>query len=112
MKRKRTRSFSPSARLANGILGKLIRAGRIERKMTTTELAERAGISRDMLYRAEKGDPRCEIGVVFELAAIVGVTLFEPEVSDLRRLDHSVSDRLSLLPKSIRKSTLEVYDEF
>ncbi len=108
----RTRTLSPPARLALGILGKLIRAGRIERKMTTAELAERAGISRDMLYRVEKGDPRCEIGVVFELAVIVGVTLFEPDVSGLRGLDRQVSDRLSLLPKSIRKPDEEVHDDF
>ncbi|MEQ9104905.1 MAG: helix-turn-helix transcriptional regulator [Rhodothermales bacterium] len=108
----RTRSLSPPARLALGILGKLIRTGRIERKMTTAELAERAGISRDMLYRVEKGDPRCEIGVVFELATIVGVTLFEPEVSALRRLEHRVADRLTLLPKSVRNPEEEVYDDF
>ena len=110
--RVRKRALSSSVQLTTHLLGKLIRTGRIERKMSTTELAERAGISRDMLYRVEKGDPRCEIGVVFELAVIVGVTLFEPDVSRLRGLDRQVSDRLSLLPKSIRKPEEDVYDDF
>lgn len=112
MQNNRTRTLSPPARLATTILGKLIRTGRIERKMKTAELAGRAGISRDMLYRVEKGDPRCEIGVVFELATVVGVTLFEPEVSALRRLEHRITDRLTLLPKSIRTTGAEVFDEF
>jgi len=107
-----SRTLSLKSRLAISVLGKLIRTGRIERKMTTTELAERAGISRDMLYRVEKGDPRCGIGVVFEVATIVGVTLLEPEESALRRLDSTVTDRLTLLPKSVRHTSDEVYDDF
>ncbi len=80
--------------------------------MTTAELAERARISRDMLYRVEKGDPRCEIGVVFQLATIVGVTLFEPDLTALQRLNYRITDRLSLLPKSVRKTEDEVFDDF
>lgn len=49
------------------LLATLIRSARIERKLTTTEVAERAGTSRSLLQRIEKGD------------------------------------RLTLLPKSIRK---------
>lgn len=55
------------------LLGQLIRAGRIERKITAQELATRAGISRALLYRVEHGDPQCSIGAVFEAATIVGV---------------------------------------
>jgi len=49
------------------LLATLIRFARIERKLTTTEVAEHAGTSRSLLQRIEKGD------------------------------------RLTLLPKSIRK---------
>jgi DNA-binding XRE family transcriptional regulator len=90
----------------------LVRAGRTERKMTAQELAERAGISRDMLYRIEKGDPRCELGATLEVAAIVGVTLFEPELPGLQARSREVADRLTLLPKAVRKGSTEVKDDF
>src|SRR5512139_2316217 len=70
MTRSRNRTYSRYTQHALNLLGSLLRASRIERKVSTQALAERAGISRDLLYRIEKGDPRCEIGVVFELAAI------------------------------------------
>ncbi|MCS6068942.1 helix-turn-helix domain-containing protein [Klebsiella variicola subsp. variicola] len=54
----------------------MIRTARIERKLTVEELAERAGVSRGLVYRAEEGDMGCAIGAVFELATIVGVPLF------------------------------------
>ena len=89
-----------------------MRAARIEKKMGAQVLAGRAGISRDMLRRIEKGDPRCEIGVVFELAAILGVPLFEPELGALQRLDREIEDRLALLPKAVHTPRVEVKDDF
>lgn len=81
--------------------------------MTVRELAERAGISRDMLYRIEKGDPRCEVGVVFEAAAIVGIPLFEPDEAGLKARSREVEARLALLPKTVRKKrTEDVKDDF
>lgn len=106
------RAYSTYALEAVSLLGRLIRAGRKERRMTVRELAERAGISRDMLYRIEKGDPRCEIGVVFEVAAIVGVPLFEPELAGLRARSREVEEKLALLPKAVRKPTKAVKDDF
>jgi hypothetical protein len=40
--------------------------------MTAGQLAERAGLSRGLIYRIEKGDLGCAIGAVFEAAAIAG----------------------------------------
>lgn len=107
-----TRSYSRYTRQALSLLGMLVRSGRIERKMTAQELANRAGISRDMLYRIEKGDPRCELGATLEVAAIVGVTLFEPELSDLQTRVRETTDKLVLLPKAVRKPANEVQDDF
>jgi len=64
-----TRIYSRYTREATKLIGQMIRLGRIERKLTAQDLADRAGISRGMLQRIEKGDLKCEIGVVFELAA-------------------------------------------
>jgi transcriptional regulator with XRE-family HTH domain len=100
------------ARDALILLGQLIREGRIARRMTTAELASRAGISRALLYRIERGDPTCRIGAVFEAAAIAGVVLFEEERDAvLGRLDRS-EEKLALMPKSVRSPKKAVKDAF
>ena len=45
--------------------------------MTAADLASRAGISRAMLRRIGRGDPGRSIGVVFEVATIGGLSLFD-----------------------------------
>lgn len=107
-----TRTYSRYGREAVAVLGHLIRINRIERKLSVAQLAERAGVSRDMIQRIEKGDPRCGIGIVFEAAAIVGVPLFEEELGHLTMRVEEQKDKLRLLPKSIRKAKLAVKDDF
>ena len=107
-----TRTYSRYTKEATNLMGQMIRLGRTERKLTAQDLADRAGISRGMLQRIEKGDPKCEIGVVFELAALVGVKLFDAEASSLAGHIKQAEDKLSLLPKAVRKSTKAVDDEF
>ena len=106
------RTYSGYSRDATVLLGGLIRAARKEQKLTAQEIADRAGISRGMMQRIEKGDLKCEIGVVFEVATLLGVTLFESSESALRRQLNQTNEKLSLLPKSIRKPTKVVHDDF
>ncbi len=106
------RSFSRYSLQALTLLGAILRAARIDKKMGTQALAERAGISRDLLRRIEKGEPRCEIGVVFELAAILGVPLFEPELGALQARTHEARARLVLLPKGVHAARDTVTDDF
>lgn len=104
---------SPYSRDALVLLGQLIREGRVARRMTAAEMCERAGVSRPLLYRIERGDPHCAIGAVFEVAAIAGVALFEADSSRLaeRRVEHGA--KLALLPKAVRRGAPEqVPDEF
>lgn len=107
-----TRTYSRYSLQALTLLGASLRAARIEKKMGTVALAERAGISRDLLHRIEKGDPRCEIGVVFELAAILGVPLFEPKLGALQARTREAQARLALLPKTVHAPRGEVKDDF
>ncbi|KEO60017.1 helix-turn-helix transcriptional regulator [Thioclava indica] len=109
---KRKRSYSKITRQALSILGKLIRVGRVERGMTAQELADRAGISRTTLYNIEKGAPGAEIGTVFEVAALVGVRLFEFDDRTLAMHNARLDEKLTLLPKSVRHSRQEVDDDF
>ena len=75
-------------------------------------MADRAGISRGLLQRIEKADLKCEIGVVFEVATIVGVKLFDVDEAMLARHIRQTEDKLALLPKSVRKTTKVVDDDF
>ena len=106
------RSYSRHAREALSLLGRMIRVARLERKLTTTELAARAGISRSLLQRIEQGDPGTSIGAVFETAAILGVPLFEAERDRLATHSAHADAKLALLPKAARANTKEVKDAF
>ena len=106
------RIYSRYSRTAITLLGGLIRTARKERKLTTQEVADRAGISRGLLQRIEKADLKCEIGVVFEVATIVGVKLFDVDDATLARHIRQTEDKLALLPKSVRKTTKVVDDDF
>lgn len=106
------RTYSRYSRDAVALLGGLIRVARKEKKLTALELAERAGISRGLLQRIEKGDLKCEIGVAFEVAAIVGIKLFDADAVELPQLVGRTEQKLALLPKSIRKKQEVVDDNF
>jgi transcriptional regulator with XRE-family HTH domain len=94
------------------MLGKLIRAGRAERGLTARELADRAGISRTTLSSIEKGAPGPEIGIVFEVASIVGVRLFDQDERSLQWHNTRLDEKLALLPKSVRHAAKAVDDDF
>ena len=96
---------------AAAVLGKQIRLGRKQKKWTESELAERANISRATLNKIEKGDLSCKIGLVFELAALVGVELFESNQSSLRMQLDRINDKIALLPKAIHSSGRKVIDD-
>ena len=112
MPRSTTRAYSSYCRNAVALLGGMVRAARKERKMTAQEVADRAGISRGLLQRIESGNPKCEIGVVFEVAAIVGVRLFDADENALTGHLSQTREKLALLPKSIRKKRKVVRDDF
>jgi hypothetical protein len=54
----------------------------------------------------------CSIGAVFEVAAIVGLRLFEAEPTTLTRHLSMARDKLTLLPRSVRTSAKKVKDDF
>jgi transcriptional regulator with XRE-family HTH domain len=106
------RSYSRYASEAAALLGVLIHNARVERELTVADVAERAGVSRGLVQRIEKGEMGCSLGAVFEVAAIVGVSLFEAEPHALGRQLSTARDRQSLLPKSVRASAKGVKDDF
>jgi len=107
----KARVYSQYCIEAAAVLGKQIRLGRKQKKWTESELAERANISRATLNKIEKGDLSCKIGLVFELAALVGVELFESNQSSLRMQLDRINDKIALLPKAIHSSGRKVIDD-
>ena len=106
------RSYSRYAREAAELLGLMIRNARVERGITVAEVAERAGISRGLVHRVEKGEMGSSIGAAFEAAAIVRLRLFDAEPTTLTRHLSMERDKLALLPRSVRTGTKKVKDDF
>lgn len=106
------RSYSRYAREAVELLGLIIRSARVERDLTVADVAERAGVSRGLVHRIEKGEMGTSIGAAFEVAAIVGLRLFEADATTLTRHLSLERDKLTLLPKSVRTGTTRVIDDF
>lgn len=106
------RTYSRTTREALALLGRTIRLARKQRRMTEVDLAARIGIARSTLQSIEKGQPKVEIGLAFEAAALLGVPLFVDEPSRLAPEISRLDDKLALLPQSVRKPRSEPRDDF
>ena len=106
------RSYSRYAREAAELLGLMIRNARVERGLTVVDVAERAGLSRGLVHRIEKGEMGSAIGAAFEVAAIVGLRLFEAAPATLTRHLSMERGKFTLLPQSVRTGAAKVKDDF
>ncbi len=106
------RTYSKYALEAVTLLGEQIKLGRKQRRWSEKMLAERAGIARATLQKIESGEMTSAIGLVFELAALVGVNLFEQDKLSLARNIEQTRDKIALLPKRIKVKTKTVHDAF
>lgn len=106
------RTYSGTTRDALALMGGQIRLARKQRMMSETDLAARIGISRSTLQLIEKGNPKVEVGLVFEAAVLLGVPLFVHDPSGLSDQMARVDDKLALLPHSVRRPRAGVKDDF
>jgi transcriptional regulator with XRE-family HTH domain len=81
-------------------LGERLRLARRRRKLSTTAVAGRAGISRSTLYKVESGDPGATMGTYLRVLAALGLE------SDLHGLaaDDKVGRRLQDLALEPRRA--------
>lgn len=107
-----SRPYSQYSLSALELLGQLVREARLNKALTTIDLAARAGISRALLQRIERGDPGCSIGAVFEVATICGVPLFDQEQRQLTTHLALHREKMALLPKAVRVRMKGVKDDF
>lgn len=106
------RIYSQYSKNAVNLMGQKIQFYRKLKKISTQDLADRVGISRSTLHKIENGDMKCEIGIVFEIAALVGVKLFDADSNTLDALNSHMNDKIALLPKMVRVPKESVDDNF
>ena len=97
-------TYHPQSRDAATVLGNQIAAARRERRWTSANLAERAGISVVTLRKIERG--------VFEVATLLGVPLFTPDRRELGWALAQSEQRLALIPSRVRARRTAVSDAF
>jgi transcriptional regulator with XRE-family HTH domain len=109
---RRPHTYRPQTLDAAKALGLEIAIVRRERRWTTSALAERVGISPVTLRKIERGDPTVALGSAFEVATLLGISLFAPGPRELSSMIDHGSTQLALLPSRVRESTREVHDAF
>lgn len=109
---KRTRVHLPQTLDAARVLGLQVAVARRSRRMTARDLAERAHIDEKTLGKVEHGDPTVAIGIAFEVATLVGVSLFAPDPAELPAILRRQEDRLALLPARIVERHDQSSNEF
>ena len=67
------RPLLPSQQRTLITLGENIKFARLRRDLSSEQVAERAGISRNTLIKVEKGDEGVAIGYYFRILAILGL---------------------------------------
>lgn len=106
------RTYSKYTTEAAKLLGQQIKLGRKQRRWSESELAQRAGISRATLKKIEKGATSTSLGLVFEVATLVGVALFGTDINGLAKMSADADALLTLLPKHTHTPKVKVDDDF
>ena len=63
----------PKAQRVLDELGENIKLARLRRKLSSEQVAERAGISRSTLWQIERGKPSVAMGAYFQVLFILGL---------------------------------------
>ena len=93
----------PAEQRVLSAFGERLRLARRRRKLTSITIAERAGIARTTLYKAESGDPGVTLGTYVRIMAALGMDKdFEHLAAD-DKVGRTLQD-LALTPTSKRKS--------
>ena len=108
----KSRVYSKVTREVMKLLSRQIKIARKQRGWSENELAKRAGIARATVQKIEHGDLGCAIGLVFEVAILVGVRLFSAELSSLKAHTKHADEILALFPKHTHTSKRVVNDAF
>lgn len=106
------RAHSTLTTQAVKLLGVYIQLARKQRRWSEQALAERAGISRATLQKIESGHLGVAVGLVFEIAVLVGVPLFANDGQPLSQQLDQAKHTIMLLPQRIQSKPQVVDDDF
>jgi transcriptional regulator with XRE-family HTH domain len=101
MKSNATNTLPRAARASLAKLGEDIALARKKRRISTVSMAERAFISRNTLYKVERGDPTVSVGIYASVLAILGLVEALGDVADRRDDVLGLDLSEDALPKAI-----------
>ena len=70
---KRSPTLFPAQGRQLAALGERLRLARKRRRLSTVQIAERVGVSRDTFSRVEKGDPGVSLGIYLRVLRVLGL---------------------------------------
>lgn len=105
-------SYLAATREAISALGSEIAAGRRRLRWTQADLAARLGVTRQLVARIERGEPKVAVGTVLEAAVIVGVPLFGVDRNHISLVADRARAQAALLPSRVRQASVEISDDF
>ena len=89
------------------VLGANLRLARLRRRLTASQVAERAGISRPTLSAAERGDGGVSFGVYANILFVLGLDSDLDAVARDDELGRKLQDAGLGVPKRVRRRTEE-----
>ena len=104
------RPYSSPTRAAVRLLGTEIARERKRLRVTAADLAERARISVMTLRKVERGEPSVAIGIVFEVAVLLGIDLFGTP-AEVHARTGRLQESLALLPQRVRHPQAHAPDD-
>ncbi len=109
---KKTRAFTAQTLDAAEVLGAQVAQARRAHGWTARELAERVGVSVRTISNLEHGSATVTMGIAFEAATILGISLFGAQGPELARLARQGRETLALLPSRVYRSKKPARDDF
>lgn len=98
----------PTASKILSQLGEDIKLARLRRKLSTEQIAERAGISRSTLWLIEKGTPSVTMGAYLQVLFVMGLEKNLLLMANDDVLGRKLQDANLLVKKRATKKTKEV----
>lgn len=93
-------------------VGIAVRRARMRQDWSQSDLASRAGVTREWVGRLERGAPRLEFGKVLEALAILGLRLEAPAAETVTDADIELADDIAWsMALEDRKLTSRAYDK-
>jgi transcriptional regulator with XRE-family HTH domain len=108
---KRTHAYSRTTTETARHVGDRVRLGRVDRRWTAQELADRLGVSRATIRKIESGDPTVGLGVAIEACVLVGAPLLAGDEERRPRDRGGDVARSAVAPQRVR-ARKDIDDDF